>query len=90
MSLASDLYALLPGATVFPEGERAQPYERDESGLGRYPPQAVVLPGSGDTDMLKKTAFPPQIQPGEVAQVVRFLAADAPFAMTGSAVEVFG
>ena len=51
---------------------------------------AVVLPGSVDTDMLKKTAFPPQIQPGEVAQVVRFLAADAPFAMTGSAVEVFG
>jgi hypothetical protein len=31
-----------------------------------------------------------QLQPRDVAQVVRFLAADAPFAMTGSAVEVFG
>jgi 3-oxoacyl-[acyl-carrier protein] reductase len=51
---------------------------------------AVVLPGSVDTDMLKKTPFPPQIEPAEVAQVVRFLALEAPFAMTGSAVEVFG
>src|SRR6266851_4160362 len=51
---------------------------------------AVVLPGSVDTEMLKKTSFPPEIQPREVAQVVRFLAAEAPFAMTGSAVEVFG
>jgi len=51
---------------------------------------AVVLPGSVDTDMLKKTSFPPEIQPREVAEVVRFLAAEAPFAMTGSAVEVFG
>jgi hypothetical protein len=30
------------------------------------------------------------MQPEDVAQVVRFLAADAPLAMTGSAVEVFG
>jgi 3-oxoacyl-[acyl-carrier protein] reductase len=51
---------------------------------------AVVLPGSVDTKMLEKTPFPPQIQPGEVARVVRFLAAEAPFAMTGSAVEMFG
>src|SRR6266851_5601589 len=51
---------------------------------------AVVLPGSVDTDMLKETSFPPEIQPREVAEVVRFLAAEAPFAMTGSAVEVFG
>ena len=51
---------------------------------------SLVLPGSVDTEMLKKTPFSPQIQPGEVAQVVRFLAAEAPFAMTGSAVEVFG
>ena len=51
---------------------------------------AIVLPGSVDTEMLKQTAFEAQIQPREVAQVVRFLAADAPFAMTGSAVEVFG
>jgi len=51
---------------------------------------AVVLPGSVDTDMLKKTPFEPQMTPGDVARVVRFLAAEAPFAMTGSAVEVFG
>ena len=51
---------------------------------------AIVLPGSVDTDMLKQTPFEPEIQPREVAQVVRFLAADAPFSMTGSAVEVFG
>jgi len=51
---------------------------------------ALVLPGSVDTQMLKKTPFPPEIQPREVAQVVRFLAADAPFGMTGSAVEMFG
>jgi len=51
---------------------------------------AVVLPGSVDTDMLKKTPFDPQMTPADVARVVRFLAGEAPFAMTGSAVEVFG
>jgi 3-oxoacyl-[acyl-carrier protein] reductase len=51
---------------------------------------ALVLPGSTDTDMLKQTPFPPQMEPEDVAKVVRFLAAEAPFAMTGSAVEVFG
>ncbi|HYZ89567.1 MAG TPA: SDR family oxidoreductase [Myxococcales bacterium] len=51
---------------------------------------AVVLPGSVDTAMLEKTPFEPDLQPGDVARVVRFLADDAPFAMTGSAVEVFG
>src|SRR2546421_12497825 len=43
MNLVGELTALLPGATVVPQGERAAAYERDESGLGRYPPQAVVL-----------------------------------------------
>ena len=51
---------------------------------------ALVLPGSVETRMLEKTPFPPQMKPRDVAQVVRFLAAEAPFAMTGSAVEVFG
>ena len=51
---------------------------------------ALVLPGSVETEMLEKTPFEPEMQPRDVAQVVRFLAADAPFAMTGSAVEVFG
>ena len=51
---------------------------------------SVVLPGSVDTAMLKKTPFAPDLKPNEVAEVVRFLAGEAPFAMTGSAVEVFG
>jgi 3-oxoacyl-[acyl-carrier protein] reductase len=51
---------------------------------------AAVLPGSVDTEMLKKTPFEPELQPRDVAQVVRFLAGEAPFAMTGGAVEVFG
>jgi 3-oxoacyl-[acyl-carrier protein] reductase len=51
---------------------------------------ALVLPGSVETEMLENTPFAPEMQPRDVAQVVRFLAADAPFAMTGSAVEVFG
>ena len=51
---------------------------------------ALVLPGSTDTDMLRQTPFPAQMEAADVAKVVRFLAAEAPFAMTGSAVEVFG
>ena len=51
---------------------------------------ATVLPGSTDTDMLAQTSFPAVLEPQDVAKVVRFLAAEAPFAMTGSAVEVFG
>lgn len=51
---------------------------------------ATVLPGSTDTDMLAQTSFPPLLEAQAVAKVVRFLAAEAPFAMTGSAVEVFG
>ncbi|MBS2025646.1 MAG: SDR family oxidoreductase [Deltaproteobacteria bacterium] len=51
---------------------------------------ATVLPGSVDTDMLKQTAWPPQITPDEVARVVKFLATDAPLTMTGAAVDVFG
>jgi NAD(P)-dependent dehydrogenase (short-subunit alcohol dehydrogenase family) len=51
---------------------------------------AIVQPGSTHTDMLAQSTFPPQMEPQDVAKVVRFLAAEAPFAMTGSAVEVFG
>ena len=43
MSLVERLSALIPGAIVLPQGERAAAYEHDESGLGKYPPQAVVL-----------------------------------------------
>ena len=51
---------------------------------------ATVLPSGVDTDMIKKTPFAPAMQPADVARVVRFLCTEAPFAMTGSAVEVFG
>ena len=50
----------------------------------------VVLPGSVDTSMLEKTPFEPDLEASDVARVVRFLAGEAPFPMTGSAVEVFG
>jgi 3-oxoacyl-[acyl-carrier protein] reductase len=49
-----------------------------------------VLPGSVDTDMLKGSGFAPMMRPADVATVVRFLATDAPAAMQGSRVEVFG
>jgi NAD(P)-dependent dehydrogenase (short-subunit alcohol dehydrogenase family) len=51
---------------------------------------ATVLPSGVDTDMIRQTPFAPVMRPDDVARVVRYLAADAPFAMTGSAVEVFG
>jgi 3-oxoacyl-[acyl-carrier protein] reductase len=51
---------------------------------------AAVLPGSVDTDMLEGSGFAPAMGPDEVANVVRYLCAEAPFAMTGSLVEVFG
>jgi 3-oxoacyl-[acyl-carrier protein] reductase len=50
----------------------------------------TVSPGSVDTRMLAQTSFPPAMSPAEVARVVGFCAAEAPDAMTGSDVEVFG
>jgi NAD(P)-dependent dehydrogenase (short-subunit alcohol dehydrogenase family) len=49
-----------------------------------------VSPGSVDTAMLKKTPFPPDMQPEEVAKVIAWCASEAPDAMTGANVEVFG
>jgi glycolate oxidase len=43
MNLVDELSRVVPGATVLPQGERAAAYEHDESGLGKFPPQAVVL-----------------------------------------------
>lgn len=37
------LAALPPGAKVIPAGEGTTSYDKDESGLGRFPPQAVVV-----------------------------------------------
>ena len=50
----------------------------------------AVLPGSTDTDMLRAAGFTPVMKPEDVAGVVRYLCSDAPLAMSGSLVEVFG
>jgi 3-oxoacyl-[acyl-carrier protein] reductase len=49
-----------------------------------------VAPGSVDTEMLRMSGFEPDMQPEEIATVVRFLACEAPPGMQGSVVEVFG
>jgi NAD(P)-dependent dehydrogenase (short-subunit alcohol dehydrogenase family) len=49
-----------------------------------------VLPGSVDTEMLKGSGFAPRMSPDDVANVVLYAALDAPSAMNGSSVEVFG
>ncbi|MDF1563208.1 MAG: SDR family NAD(P)-dependent oxidoreductase [Deltaproteobacteria bacterium] len=53
---------------------------------------AAVCPGSVDTDMLKQgvPGLQPDMSPAEVARTILFLSKDAPLAMTGSAVEIFG
>ncbi|HUM13430.1 MAG TPA: SDR family NAD(P)-dependent oxidoreductase [Myxococcaceae bacterium] len=51
---------------------------------------AAVLPGSTDTDMLKGSGWAPDMTPAEVARVVTFLCTEAPLAMSGSLVEMFG
>ncbi len=50
----------------------------------------VVLPGSVDTEMLRGSEFPAQMTAEHVAKVVAFAALDAPDAMNGSAIEMFG
>ena len=49
-----------------------------------------VLPGAVDTQMLKGSKFRPMMAPWEVAEVIRYLAFEAPLAMHGGRVEVFG
>lgn len=52
----------------------------------------AICPGSVDTDMLKvgMPGAEPKMSPDDIARVALFLAADAPPAMTGSCVDVFG
>ncbi len=50
----------------------------------------AILPGSVDTDMLKQTPFPPDMTARDVADVIGFYALDAPLAVNGAAVEIFG
>jgi NAD(P)-dependent dehydrogenase (short-subunit alcohol dehydrogenase family) len=51
---------------------------------------AAVLPGSTDTEMLQGSGWEPDMTAAEVARVVTFLCTDAPLAMSGSLVEMFG
>ena len=50
----------------------------------------IVMPGSVDTDMLRGSGFEPQMSADDVAKVVAWAAFDAPAAMNGSAIEMFG
>jgi NAD(P)-dependent dehydrogenase (short-subunit alcohol dehydrogenase family) len=50
----------------------------------------AICPGSVDTDMLKGSGFQPQMSADDVAGVALYLAADAPAALTGACVDVFG
>ncbi|MFO0754864.1 MAG: SDR family oxidoreductase [Byssovorax sp.] len=50
----------------------------------------ALLPGSVDTDMLKGSGFDPKMSADDVAQMIVHLALDAPAALNGSAVEMFG
>jgi len=49
-----------------------------------------VMPGSVDTEMLKGGEFAPAMHPDDVAGLVTYAALDAPDAMNGSAIEMFG
>ncbi len=49
-----------------------------------------VSPGSVATAMLEQTPFAPRMRPEEVAGVIAWCAGEAPDAMTGADVEVFG
>jgi NAD(P)-dependent dehydrogenase (short-subunit alcohol dehydrogenase family) len=49
-----------------------------------------VSPGSVDTAMLRKTPFAPAMTPEDVAKVIAWCAGEAPDAMTGANVEIFG
>ena len=50
----------------------------------------AVSPGSTDTEMLRQTPFEPQVAPEEVARVIRWCGLEAPAAMTGANLEVYG
>jgi 3-oxoacyl-[acyl-carrier protein] reductase len=50
----------------------------------------AVLPGAVDTVMLEGGGFAPQMSPEAVAGTLVYAALDAPLAMNGSAIEVFG
>ncbi len=50
----------------------------------------AVLPGAVDTDMLKGSGFEPRMKADDVASTIVHSALDAPLALNGSAIEMFG
>jgi NAD(P)-dependent dehydrogenase (short-subunit alcohol dehydrogenase family) len=52
----------------------------------------AICPGSVDTDMLRegRPGAEPDMTPEDIARTALFLAADAPIALTGSCIDVFG
>jgi 3-oxoacyl-[acyl-carrier protein] reductase len=50
----------------------------------------AILPGSVDTEMLRGSGFTPMMSAGDVASTIVYAALDAPDALTGSALEMFG
>ena len=52
----------------------------------------AICPGSVDTEMLAigRPGAKPEMTPAEVARAALFLAADAPTAMTGQCLDIFG
>jgi len=50
----------------------------------------ALCPGSVDTDMLAGSGFPPLMTADQVAGVALWLAAEAPAALTGACIDVFG
>ncbi len=57
---------------------------------GRGLQSVAILPGSVDTDMLVGSGVPPRMSAADVAATIVHAALDAPDALTGSAVEMFG
>jgi 3-oxoacyl-[acyl-carrier protein] reductase len=50
----------------------------------------AICPGSVDTEMLRGSGFAPQMGAGDIAGVALYLAAEAPAALTGACIDVFG
>jgi 3-oxoacyl-[acyl-carrier protein] reductase len=50
----------------------------------------AILPGSVDTEMLVGSGFEPRMTADDVARMIAYAALDAPDAITGSAIEMFG
>lgn len=50
----------------------------------------ALLPGSVDTEMLVGSGFAPQMTAEDVAAMIVYAGLDAPDALTGSAIEMFG